>query len=57
MVRGGLLKPNDQSLHYANVISPEGAIYFAGERCSLHNAWIQGALTSAPEAREEIVAR
>lgn len=26
---------------------PEERIYFAGEQCSLHHAWIQGALETA----------
>lgn len=50
------LKPEDQQRHYEHAIRPERGIYFAGEHCSLFNAWIQGALVSSLRAVEQIVA-
>ncbi len=34
---------------------PEGRLFFAGEHCSLDQAWIQGALIAALEAVDQIV--
>lgn len=49
------LQPGEQSTIYKHAIQPEGNVHFAGEHCSLQNAWIQGALSSALRAVEEIV--
>jgi monoamine oxidase len=49
------LKPGDQQRHYENAIKLERGIFFAGEHCSLFNAWIQGALFSSLRAVEQIV--
>jgi monoamine oxidase len=49
------LFPGQQTTLYKHAIQPEGNIHFAGEHCSLYNAWIQGALVSALRAVEEIV--
>jgi monoamine oxidase len=51
------LFPGQQATLYKYAIQPEGNIHFAGEHCSLFNAWIQGALVSALRAVEEIVAK
>jgi monoamine oxidase len=51
------LFPGQQTTLYKDAIQPEGNIHFAGEHCSLYNAWIQGALVSALRAVEEIVAK
>ncbi|MBW4562912.1 MAG: FAD-dependent oxidoreductase [Mojavia pulchra JT2-VF2] len=37
------------------VTKPEKKLYFAGEHCSMDNAWIEGAITSALSQVEEIV--
>ncbi len=41
-----LFDPEQQSLLYEQIITPEGRIHFAGEHTSLHHAWIQGAIES-----------
>jgi monoamine oxidase len=41
------LQPRHQTTLYKYAIQHEGNIHFAGEHCSLYNAWIQGALVSA----------
>jgi monoamine oxidase len=51
------LFPGQQTTLYKYAIQPEGNIHFAGEHCSLYNAWIQGALVSALRSVEEIVAK
>jgi monoamine oxidase len=51
------LFPGQQTTLYKYAIQPEGNIHFAGEHCSLYNAWIQGALVSALRAVEEVVAK
>ena len=38
----------------ADIVRPEGRIHFAGEHCSLHHAWIQGALESGIRAAQAI---
>jgi monoamine oxidase len=50
-----MMFPGQQNNIYNYAIQPEGNIYFAGEHCSLINAWIQGALVSALRSVEEIV--
>ncbi|PYT09525.1 MAG: hypothetical protein DMF60_02445 [Acidobacteria bacterium] len=49
------MNPDDLRLYYHASIRPEGRLHFAGEHCSLDQAWIQGALISALRATEEIV--
>lgn len=39
--------PGQQNSIQADIVKPEGRIFFAGEHCSLHHAWVQGALESA----------
>ena len=41
-----LFDPEQQTLLYEQIITPEGRIHFAGEHTSLHHAWIQGAIES-----------
>jgi len=49
-----LFAPEQQTKLQADIVSPEGRIYFAGEHCSLYHAWIQGALESGIRAAKEI---
>jgi monoamine oxidase len=49
-----LFEPGQQSALHADIVRPEGRIYFAGEHCSLYHAWIQGALESGIRAAREI---
>lgn len=49
-----LFTPEQQSDLHADILAPEGRIRFAGEHCSLHHAWIQGALESGIRAAREI---
>jgi monoamine oxidase len=49
-----LFDPEQQTLLYEEIISPEGRIYFAGEHTSLHHAWIQGAIESGLRTASEI---
>jgi monoamine oxidase len=49
-------RPGDLRLYYQDSIRPEGRLHFAGEHCSLPQAWMQGAIASALRAVEEIVA-
>ncbi len=49
-----LFQPGQQSSLYADILKPEGRVLFAGEHCSLHHAWIQGALESGIEAARQI---
>jgi monoamine oxidase len=51
------LQPGEHGTIYQSAIRPEGNVHFAGEHCSLQQAWIQGALVSALRAVEEIVAK
>ncbi len=44
------LRPGDLEYYYHDAIRPEGRCHFAGEHCSMDQAWIQGALTSALSA-------
>jgi monoamine oxidase len=52
-----LFAPEQQTALQADIVAPEGRIYFAGEHCSLYHAWIQGALESGIRAAREIHAR
>ena len=49
-----LFAPEQQSQLQADIVRPEGRVYFAGEHCSLYHAWIQGALESGITAAREI---
>ncbi len=49
-----LFAPEQQTTLQADIVRPEGRIYFAGEHCSLHHAWIQGALELGIRAAREI---
>lgn len=49
------LAPGQHADLFADAIAPEGNVFFAGEHCSLDNAWIQGALVSALRAVEGVV--
>jgi monoamine oxidase len=49
-----LFAPEQQTTLQADIVAPEGRIYFAGEHCSLYHAWIQGALESGIRAAKEI---
>ncbi|MEP1576010.1 flavin monoamine oxidase family protein [Roseibium album] len=51
------MRPLDLQLYYHDTIKNEDRLYFAGEHCSLDQAWIQGAIDSAWRAVLEIVAR
>jgi monoamine oxidase len=49
-----LFAPQQQTELHPDIVRPEGRIWFAGEHCSLHHAWIQGALESGIRAAREI---
>jgi monoamine oxidase len=49
-----LFAPEQQTTLQADIVRPEGRVYFAGEHCSLYHAWIQGALESGIRAATEI---
>jgi len=49
-----LFAPEQQTELQADIVRPEGRIYFAGEHCSLYHAWIQGALESGLKAARAI---
>ena len=49
------MRPGDFLSYYSGTIKPEGRLFFAGEHCSLDQAWIQGALVSSLRAVEEVV--
>jgi monoamine oxidase len=49
-----MFAPEQQTMLQADIVRPEGRIYFAGEHCSLYHAWIQGALESGIRAAREI---
>jgi len=49
------LRPNDMKEYYADAIRPEAGIHFAGEHCSMDQAWMQGAALSALRVVDEIV--
>ncbi len=49
-----MFAPEQQTDLQADIVRPEGRIYFAGEHCSLYHAWIQGALESGIRAAREI---
>jgi monoamine oxidase len=50
------MRPGDRIGLYKDAKVREGNVYFAGEHTSLDQAWIEGAVTSALQAVEEIVA-
>ncbi len=49
-----LFQPEQQTHLQADIVRSEGRIHFAGEHCSLHHAWIQGALESGIRAAQGI---
>jgi monoamine oxidase len=49
-----LFQPDQQTQLQADIVRPEGRVYFAGEHCSLYHAWIQGALESGIAAARTI---
>lgn len=49
------LMPGQQRSLYADVVAPEGRIYFAGEHASTDNAWINGAIESALQAVQQML--
>lgn len=49
-----LFAPGQYSELHADIVSPEGRVHFAGEHCSLHHAWVQGALESGLRAARTI---
>ena len=49
-----LFAPEQQTTLQADIVRPEGRVFFAGEHCSLYHAWIQGALESGIRAAREI---
>jgi monoamine oxidase len=49
-----MFAPEQQTNLQADIVRPEGRVYFAGEHCSLYHAWIQGALESGITAAREI---
>jgi monoamine oxidase len=49
-----LFAPGQQTQLHDDIVRPEGRVHFAGEHCSLHHAWIQGALESGVRAAREI---
>jgi monoamine oxidase len=49
-----LFDPEQQTKLQEDITGREGRIFFAGEHCSLHHAWIQGALESGIRAAREI---
>ena len=51
------LRPGDMDLYYAAARRNEGALFFAGEHCSMDQGWMQGAIRSSLEAVEAIVSR
>ena len=51
------MRPNEMRLLYKDIISSQGRLFFAGEHCSLDQAWIQGAVSSSLNAVKELVAK
>jgi monoamine oxidase len=49
-----LFEPGQETTLHADIVRPEGRVYFAGEHCSLWHAWIQGALESGIRAASAI---
>jgi monoamine oxidase len=49
-----MFAPEQQTNLQADIVRPEGRVFFAGEHCSLYHAWIQGALESGIRAAREI---
>ena len=49
-----LFEPEQETRLQADIVRPEGRVYFAGEHCSLWHAWIQGALESGIRVAREI---
>ena len=51
------LQPGDRMNYQSAATRSEGNLHFAGEHCSLDQGWIQGAVKSALNVVEELVAR
>lgn len=51
------MAPGDLQSYYHDAIRPQGNIHFAGEHCSLDQAWIQGAVMSALRVVQELVSQ
>lgn len=49
------LEPGERSTVFLAAGKPEGNVFFAGEHTSLDHAWMEGAVSSAMRAVEEIV--
>ncbi|HKX75189.1 MAG TPA: NAD(P)/FAD-dependent oxidoreductase [Acidimicrobiia bacterium] len=49
--------PGDHTRLYADTISPDGVVHFAGEHASTDPGWMQGAIISALRAVEEVMAQ
>ena len=49
------MQPGDLPSYYHAAIRPEGGVHFAGEHCSLDQAWINGAVMSGLRATKELV--
>ncbi len=49
------MAPGDLTHYYHDSIRAEGRVHFAGEHCSLDQAWIQGAVMSGLRSVEEIL--
>jgi monoamine oxidase len=47
--------PGQHTALYADLIAPEGRLYFAGEHASLTHTWMQGALESGLRATREML--
>jgi len=50
-------QPGQFARIHQHVVQPEGRIYFAGEQCSHSHSWMEGALESAENAVDALVAR
>lgn len=51
------MQPGDRMNYQSATTKSEGNLHFAGEHCSLDQGWIQGAVKSALNVVEELVAR
>ena len=50
-------QPYQESTFHADILKPEGRVYFAGEACSLLHGWIEGAVESGIAATDAIQER
>jgi monoamine oxidase len=49
-----LFEPGQFSSLHADIVAPEGRIYFAGEHCSRWPAWIEGAVESGADSAQAV---